>query len=82
MQRNEHFTEEILVFLFQRSSETACDASEDLEKLSQTVVRLGMLRNLKEQVHDQFFDCWSQLHEFAVNAMQNCFQVVSFSGVL
>lgn len=82
MQRNQDFFEEFLVLHLQWNRQTTGNGAENLEQLGQSIVRVGICHDDKKQVHDLLFDIRAQGHVLAVNAVQNCFKIVAFTGIL
>lgn len=81
MQRNEHASEECLVLLFERKSETVDDGSKNLQQLSDTVVALRLIDELEEDIVDRSSDECSKIEEFAINSVKRGFKKVALSWV-
>ena len=81
MQRDKSAGEERLVFLFQGESETVDDRSEYLQQLRNTVVALGLVDELEEDVRDRSADECSKVEEFPVDPVKRRFQEVPLSWV-
>mmetsp|Transcript_77790 Transcript_77790/g.168251 ORF Transcript_77790/g.168251 Transcript_77790/m.168251 type:complete len:509 (-) Transcript_77790:18-1544(-) len=82
VQRDQRLDQEVLVLILQRQREAVDDATQDLEKLSNTVVRLALVDNLEEHVLDSPADEGPQGHELAIDAVQDGLEVVPLAGVL
>ena len=70
------------VLRLEGDGEAVDDAAEDLEELPDAVVVGGLVDEGVEDVVDRLADVGAVGHEFAVDAMEYCFQVVPLAGVL
>jgi hypothetical protein len=81
VERDEDSGEEGLVLLLERKSEAVDDGTEDLEKLGDAVMALGLVDELEEDVVDGTSDEGSEVEEFAVDAVEGRFEEVALSRV-
>ena len=82
VERDQHFSEKVLVLLSQRRLQPRGDRTENLKELSESVVGLSFLGDPQEQEHNLLLHQLAQRHQLAVDAMQDRLQVVSFAGIL
>lgn len=69
------------MLLLERKGETIDDRTENFEEFSNAIEPLGFINELEEDVVDRSTDERSEVQEFAVYAMQSCFQEIPLPWV-
>ena len=70
------------MLLLQRDREPVDDTPQNLQQLPYSVVPLRLVNEPVKDVADGLSDEASVGHEFAVNAVQDCLEVVAFTRIL
>lgn len=69
------------MFFFERQCETVDDGAENFQQLRDTVVSLGLVHELEEDVVDGSPDECTQVEKFPVDSVQGSFQKVAFPRI-
>ena len=82
VKREEHPRQKELVLLFEGEGKAVDDGTQNLQQLGNAVETLSLVGELEEDIVDRAADEGSQVKEFAVYAVQGCFQKISLARVL